>query len=67
MKKIKRVLQSFRYENLNAKIRYMLSLPLKERYAQGLGFAELMGLVRKHREYRDVRKSFSTVQVIKKK
>lgn len=68
MKKNKRVLQGFRYETLGVKIRYMLSLPLIERYAQGLGFAEvIIGLVRKHREYQDVRKSFRTVQIVKKK
>lgn len=67
MKKVKRVLQGFRYETLGAKIRYMLSLPLVERYTQGLVFAEHMRLSRKAREYRDVRRTFSTVQVIKKK
>ncbi len=67
MKKNKRFLQGFRYENLDAKIRYMLSLPLAERYAQGLDFGEFMWLAIKHTEYRDVRKAFSTVQVIKKK
>ena len=67
MRKSKRILHGFCYESLDAKIRYMLSLPLVQRYAQGLAFGELMCLGKKFKGYRDVRKAFSTVQVIKKK
>lgn len=67
MKKNRRVLEGFRYESLDAKIRYMLSLSLAERYVQGLGFGEFIGLAIKYRGSGDVRKAFSTVQVIKKK
>lgn len=67
IKKNKRLMQGFRYETLGEKIRYMLSLPLSERYAQNLIFSELMGLGGKNKGYQDDRKAFSTVQVIKKK
>jgi hypothetical protein len=40
---------------------------LLERYAQGLGFGELLCLAGKNRGYSDARKAFGTVQVIKKK
>ena len=67
MKGKMKALYGFRYETLDAKIRYMLSLPLAERYAQGLDFAEIISLSRKNIKYRNAREAFSTVQVIKKK
>jgi len=60
-------LYGFQHETLDAKVRYMLSLSLAKRYEQGLAFAEFMHLLKKDRDYQNVKKSFRTVQIVKKK
>jgi hypothetical protein len=65
MKKNKRVLHSFRYESLDAKIRYMLSLPLAERYSQGLAKGELAKILERNYSRLYGRHRFKHIQILK--
>lgn len=61
----KRVLHSFKYESLKEKIKWMLSLSLKERYVYNIGFSDFIRRVRKNSNLSNARKSLKTIQIIK--
>jgi hypothetical protein len=65
MGKNKKVLCGFHYESLEFKIRDMLSLPLIERYAQGLAKGELAKILERNQERLYGRQGFKRIQVIK--
>lgn len=70
MKKLKinknlRVLQGFRYESLEAKIRYMLSLPLAKRYSQGLVKGRLAKILERNYQRLYGRHRFKHIQILK--
>jgi hypothetical protein len=65
MKKAKRVLQGFRYESLAAKIRYMLSLPLAERYSQGLVKGRLAKILERNYQKLYGRHRLKHIQILK--
>ena len=60
-----KVLYGFRYETLDAKIRYMLSLPLAERYSQGLIKGRLAKILERNYQRLYGRHRFKHIQILK--
>jgi hypothetical protein len=66
MRKKGRVLYGWRYESLEEKIRHVLSLPLAERYAQGLAKGELARILERNQLRIYGRHRFKHIQVLKR-
>ncbi len=61
----KKLLYGLKYESLEEKIKWMLSLSLKERYEYNIGFSEFIRKVRKNSNLPNAKKTFKTIQIIK--
>jgi len=67
MKRRPKVLNGWRYESLEEKIKYMLSLSLEERYSLGLAKGYLAKLLEKNQNKLYGRKGFKSLQILKQK
>ena len=63
--KNKRILYGFRNETLTAKIKWMLSLSLAERYSSGLAKGELAKILERNHQRLYGRGGFKRIQVLK--
>ena len=62
-----KVLCGWKYETLEGKIKYILSLPLEERYSQGLARGYLALLLERNQIRVYGKNGFKSIQVIKPK
>jgi hypothetical protein len=65
--KNKKILYGFKHETLTAKIKWMLSLSVAERYETNIGLADFLRAARKNRAYLNAQRPFKTIQVLKRK
>lgn len=66
-KRREKVLYGWKYETLEEKIKSILSLPMEERYRQGLAKGHLALLLERNQNRIYGKKGFKSIQVIKPK
>lgn len=62
---MKKIFHGFKYETQKEKIKWMLSLPLAERYSQGLAKGELARILERNHRRLYGRGGFKSIQILK--